>query len=189
MQKPKDKVEFTPPFFMTLRPTADEIATATFAFTPVSADEVDVAAAEAANAMLRKMPEIKARIWHGSTNRGKPIEVAVLQILKMDEGDRVRLEEILKAGNLPSNFPEAEVGVKEDASEGVQEEEEEDAPIPIVMVVRVGEGEQQRFFIEACPFCGLHHYHSPEEGHRMPHCPVHLAPPRGYYLEEVKHGG
>lgn len=109
MQKPKDEVlGFTPPFFMTLRPTADEIAVATFSVTPIGTDEADVAAAEAYNAMLKNMPEIKARIWRGSTNRGKPIEVAVLQILKIEKGDLVRLEEILAQGNLPSNFPEEE---------------------------------------------------------------------------------
>lgn len=42
----------------------------------------------------------------------------------------------------------------------------------------------ERFIVRHCAFCGGEHIHGPKEGHRVAHCPPHLAPPEGYVVIE-----
>jgi hypothetical protein len=48
--------------------------------------------------------------------------------------------------------------------------------------VCIGGGDDARYVVERCPFCGGRHVHSAEDGHRVAHCPPDLAPPDGYVL-------
>jgi hypothetical protein len=53
---------------------------------------------------------------------------------------------------------------------------------PIIPCVQ--EGSQ---FVFWCPFCKRKHYHSPSEGHRVPHCHSDKSPfPHGYVLRLKK---
>lgn len=96
----------TDKFLMTISPTADELVGAHFQFTPASADELDVVAAEVANAMLKKQPKIVARIWKGHTDRGYPVEVAILRFVRMDPEEVDRLDDLIKNTTLPTELPE-----------------------------------------------------------------------------------
>ena len=92
-------------FLMTISQSADELGVARFQFTPASNDPGDVAAAEAANARLKTFPEIKGRIWKGHTNRGSPVEVAILRFVRMEPEEVERLDALIKNTSLPTELP------------------------------------------------------------------------------------